>query len=188
MAALLYIGSLLSGVILPVGPVLDTNSDLFQRFITSAGFGGCAALLAAIIAFAATYYSVRSTRRENEKTRRAHEKERHYDRREDRDRERRDRREREIVRDRDLRERLDVRELDRKVTERSAQWERFVWVTERAIDPKTAEWGLAGLLQLLRAGWIDEVDNQIAEAVADGIVGAEDTEAVVIDAHEGEDG
>jgi hypothetical protein len=143
-AGIFFLGILVGRTVAPAGPVFDMNSQLFRDFLTSAGFGGLAALGAATVAYAATSHGVEAVRRENDK----------------------DRSERQRLHDDDVEQSNNDRERRETKDEREVQWARLVWAADLAVEPKTSELGLLVISELLDGDWVDPVDNVVADAIA----------------------
>lgn len=141
-AALLGVGALVCLAVGAIGgrlfPPFVLDEGFWRDFVTSAGFGGVAALAAAAIAFGAAWYtSHRSTLNAAA-----------------------DRRQRDIAAEDDR--------LQREVADQRAQWwARFTWATERALDPRHRNVGLVSMIGLVGHPWASPEDTDIADAVAD---------------------
>lgn len=137
-------------------PPFVINDVFWKDFLTSAGFGGLAAFLAALIALCAAWYTSHRSAQNAAA----------------------DRNQRDVATEDDR--------LQREVADQRSQWwARFTWATERALDPTSRDVGVASMIGLVGHPWASAQDADIAIAVAD-VLDQMDTEATESSEEKGE--
>lgn len=151
------IGLCVGAIVGRLFPPFVLDDEFWRAFFTSAGFGGVLALVAAGVAFGAAAYSSHRTAKNVAEDREQRERAANNDRTQ---------RERAADEDRRQREAAD---------QRSQWWDRFTWATERALDEKTRDAGVASMIGLVGHPWAGPEDTDIAITVAD-VLDSRDTE------------